>query len=330
MLTLAEMPRVGVSRPVRLSMARYGKWIEGAGPAERVAAVARLAIDARLEAVWARLPDAADGPIADAENVHQLRVASRRAVAALEIFSSLLPERRGKWLRQQLKRVRRAAGDARDLDVLAARLARRAQQPAAAFCLAVIDRIQADRRAAQEPICRIHGRLAGKDFPARQDELVRRVRVRDQSDVDLTFGQFARRALRRLTDEFFAAAGADMADINQLHAFRIQAKQLRYAMEVFVGAFGASFRRDLYPQVEVIQEQLGEVNDHAAACQRYGRWLADSDCAAFADGLTRLIAEEQTALAAGQARFIAEWTKSRSDRLRQGFDELLSPSALAG
>ena len=49
---------------------------------------------------------------------HQLRVATRRAGAALEIFRDCLPEKDYQTARKQLRRLRRAAGAARDWDVL--------------------------------------------------------------------------------------------------------------------------------------------------------------------------------------------------------------------
>ena len=54
--------------------------------------------------------------------MHQLRVATRRAAATVRIFDALLPQRRMRRLNKCLRKIRRAAGTARDLDVLADRL----------------------------------------------------------------------------------------------------------------------------------------------------------------------------------------------------------------
>src|SRR5690606_26695441 len=59
------------------------------------------------------------------KEVHRLRVAVRRAHAALDVFESVAPRRRRRRIARLLKRVRRAAGEARDLDVLAARIRKR-------------------------------------------------------------------------------------------------------------------------------------------------------------------------------------------------------------
>src|SRR5439155_18388759 len=93
-----------------------GKWVEGLTAAMPVAKAARRAIAARLEAVREALrPAAAWGP--DPEPVHHLRVATRRAGAALDTFGDLLPGKVYKKARKALRRVRRAAGEARDADV---------------------------------------------------------------------------------------------------------------------------------------------------------------------------------------------------------------------
>ncbi len=104
-------------------MSRKSKWIEAKSADEFAPAVARRAIAARLKTLWNWLPLAAKHSADDVEYVHQLRVASRRAMAVLEIFDAMLPRKRSKWFAKQLNRVRKAAGEARDLDVLAPRLA---------------------------------------------------------------------------------------------------------------------------------------------------------------------------------------------------------------
>src|SRR5271156_3245082 len=99
-------------------MIRKFKWVEADSPDEAAVRVARRALDARLSSVWEWLPLASDQPDEDLEYVHQLRVSSRRAMAAIDTFESLLPRRRTAWFRKQLNRVRRAAGNAREFDVL--------------------------------------------------------------------------------------------------------------------------------------------------------------------------------------------------------------------
>ena len=94
-------------------MIRKSKWIEVHSPDESVARVGARTLDGRLRLVWHYLPPAAEAGEADDECVHQLRVATRRAVTTLEIFEHLIPKKKARWFRKQLKKLRRAAGGCR-------------------------------------------------------------------------------------------------------------------------------------------------------------------------------------------------------------------------
>ena len=69
---------------------RVGKWVKGLSHDLPVTVAANRVLDARLNAVWHWLLLAASHSPEDVEYVHQLRVAARRAVAAIRIFSPLL------------------------------------------------------------------------------------------------------------------------------------------------------------------------------------------------------------------------------------------------
>ncbi len=71
------------------------------------------------------LEPALEPPGRDPEPVHQLRVAARRATAAVDQFASTMGKRRGRRLRAIVKRIRRAAGEARDWDVFSIALRER-------------------------------------------------------------------------------------------------------------------------------------------------------------------------------------------------------------
>ena len=75
------------------------KWISDLGAATPVADAARRVLTLRLEGVRDCLGLALREPGGDPELVHQLRVATRRASAALEIFAACLPPRIGKAAR---------------------------------------------------------------------------------------------------------------------------------------------------------------------------------------------------------------------------------------
>src|SRR5215210_5485540 len=99
-------------------MNRPEKWDAGVTAGGKVRAVARVALAARLQRVAKNLKRGAKESPDQADNVHRLRTWCRRCAAAVELFRPLLAKKEAKWFARQLKRVRQAAGDVRDLDVM--------------------------------------------------------------------------------------------------------------------------------------------------------------------------------------------------------------------
>jgi CHAD domain-containing protein len=301
---------------------RKGKWIEGALPNQPVSAAARRTLEVRLAVVWHYLPLAARRAEEDVEHVHQLRVASRRGVAAVEIFWDLLPPRRARWLRKRLKEIRRTAGEARDDDVLAARLEQWAKRHPAVNL--VLKQVRRHRGKAQKPIRNVHRKLVKERFECGLSELLDRIRWRDKRRRrEPCFADAARASLRAFAASFWQAADGDFDDIAALHEFRIAGKELRYAMEVFAAAFSPAFRQEQYPLVEKLQELLGTVNDHATAEARLKAWLEESDDEQLSAALKNLLAAERRALAKSRQQFLAWWTPARARSLRDGLQRHL-------
>ena len=300
-------------------MGRNGKWIDSQ-PDDAVQAIARRALKARLGQVWHYLELAVRESSCDTENVHQLRVFSRRAAAALEMFEAWLPPRRGRWIRKQVKRIRKAAGEGRDLDVLRMRWTAGGQPLPPDQAVVLLEQVQHRRRAAQRPIEAIYEKLLSKRFPRRTSEFLQRLRPNDGAGPCANrFGCLAHRALGRLVVPYWAAAQAPLADDEALHAFRIQGKQVRYAMEIFAGAFDAPFRQKLYPVVAALQERLGAINDHVVAQTYLVRWHEDVESCALRQALEIGMQHEQRALDASRQEFLAWWTLERQDDLRRHF-----------
>ena len=254
----------------------------------------------------------------EVEYVHQLRVATRRADAALLLFTEMLPAKRSQKMRKLLKRVRRSAGDARDLDVLLARLQQEVERGRRPL-KKTIATITQMRRGAQRPIEKMSRTLAKRQFSHEVEKLTNRVHWRG-TNPEVSYEQAARSMLSRIVDEFFAAAAADLAQTENLHALRIEGKQLRYAIEIFAGAH-AALRENLYPQVEQIQSRLGELNDHATAEQNFLRWQKFATDAA--DEFNALREDERRALRRCKAEFRDWWTPSRANAMRESFRRTL-------
>lgn len=245
-----------------------GKWIGGLTPATPVAEAGCRALDARLRVVGQYLPLALSQPGKDPEYVHQLRVGSRRAVAALDIFSLCLPEKKYQRARKQLRRIRRAAGEARDWDVFLADLETLASRDAPDKRKSrgglLLGYALGQRLSAQD-----HLRAVGEKYVADFDDFRQRtvaaVRAPESVHEPKTLVELALPMLFSLVQELNREAGQDLSDYSQLHRVRIVGKRLRYAMEVFSGCFQPPFRQTLYPLVEEMQDVLGRANDSHVA-----------------------------------------------------------------
>ena len=302
-------------------MIRKSKWIEIHSPDESAAKVAARTLDGRLRLVAHYLPLAAAAADDDDEHVHQTRVATRRAMTTLSIFEQFLPRKEVKWFRKQLKRARKAASDARDYDVLAERLSQRLDEsgddPA---CDELVGWIHDQRRQAQKPIRQTGAQFEKKRYKRRARRLVKQLLKADRKQkAAATFGQLAHDRMLALVHEFFAYAVSQLRDLETLHRFRVCGKHLRYGMEVFAGAFRRSFREELYPQIEALQDQLGKINDHSVARAHYERWLSDAKDEARQALLRELIDEEAAAISRLHDQFLQEWTAERAGSLRQRF-----------
>src|SRR5690242_19116005 len=93
------------------------KWIGGLTPDMPVHKAAEHVLEVRLGAVAYHLPLALEQAHEDPEHIHDLRVSTRRAAAALRIFADCLPAKVHKSSKKYLRRLRRSAGQARDADV---------------------------------------------------------------------------------------------------------------------------------------------------------------------------------------------------------------------
>ncbi len=306
-------------------MKRTGKWIEGTTPEQPVTAAARLAVRLRLKLVEHYLPLAAWEAEADREYVHQLRVATRRANAALGIFADLLPKRRLKKLKRQVHRVRHAANDARDLDVLISRLKVSAEESPDPAWKDLLRELKTRRDHAQPPIRKIDKKLRDWEFRKKVRGIVRKVKLRGEAGEQAvpTFVDAARRSLTPLVEAFFAAIRGPLDELPAMHQCRIRGKKLRYAMEIFAGAFAPEFRTELYAQIEQVQELLGQINDHATAYHQFTDWLAAEPAEETRRLLSDLQLKEQVSLEQARQEFLTWWSEERATALAAHFADYL-------
>lgn len=89
------------------------------------------------------------------------------------------------------------------------------------------------------------------------------------------------------------------------------------------GAFPPDFVEKLYPVVETLQQQLGEINDYATAQARLRERIDAADDPSEADHLRTLLEDEHARLNRSRRTFLQWWTPQRKGDLRARFNELL-------
>lgn len=255
-----------------MSDKRDGKWIDHLRPDMAPVEAARHVLLIRLQVVADYLPRALDEADRDPENVHHLRVATRRAGAALRIFRQSLPGKTFKRAHKRLRRLRRAAGAVRDWDVFLQDLqAIGERQPAERQAgLGFLIGYAFDQRTMAQMELENVGRKEEAGFETFFLDTVAAVTELKSHPPTATLLGMARPLLSSLLNNLEHALAGDLDDYPHLHQVRIAGKHLRYAMEVFVDCYNAEFKEVLYPLVEELQEILGTLNDSYVAGDRLG------------------------------------------------------------
>ena len=307
-----------------------GKWISDLTAETPVADAARRVLTFRLEAVRDSLGQALRESDQNSDHVHQLRVSTRRASAALEVFSDCLPHKVYKAARRQLRAIRHAAGEARDWDVLLARLTTHTPEPSAEdragldmlIGYAVAHRIPAQTRL--ESVC--------PDYPFGFERFMADTlgAIRSKGAGQEPLAHFARPLLAQLMEELNLAQLHNKDDYQQLHEIRITGKRLRYAMEIFVDCFGPPLRRQLCPVVGDLQEILGFVNDHFVAAQLYGKLAANlriclpHGSKTYQGLICRFLKHHESQMVAGRRKFDQWWDRWQQPEVQLAVAEFCS------
>ena len=121
----------------------------------------------RYSDLWTALPVAIEG--VDPEGVHDVRVASRRLRAAMDVTSGSFPEAWFSELLKIVKAITTELGEVRDRDVMLEFLAserRRVRAQDRAGIDRLIDRVEREREVARERMLRFLGTIDGDEVMA--------------------------------------------------------------------------------------------------------------------------------------------------------------------
>lgn len=246
----------------------------------------RDGLQCTFEGLREHLPRAALQAEGRVDQVHQLRVAARRGLTFVRVAGDLLRARDRRRLRRLLRQIRRAAGEARDLDVL---LRQHGSAPTDSLGLGertLVVEAHARRAAALAPIEAVHARLAADERLADHERrILRRVLRRGRG---VRARPWAAARLGKVFERFVDTTPLDLHDVTALHRYRVRAKDLRYALEELAPVLPRKLVRTLLPTVTELQGRLGDAHDHAVLALRFREWASSCGDPMLATHLTSL------------------------------------------
>ena len=206
----------------------------------------------------------------DIESVHQMRVAIRRMRSLFKLIGSHYQPKTVAKYGKGLRRIARALGNIRDLDVLIVDL-QDYQSALPADSHATLDLVVAILEARRDKYrCRLNDLFDSRSYarfvrqierlcrkPGRGAKAIARPEQPHQVRHVLPLLLHERLAKVRAYDSVLPAK-----DDTVLHALRVEFKQLRYALEFFNPLLGKSADAFLV-EVKAMQELLGRINDIA-------------------------------------------------------------------
>jgi len=304
------------------------------------------AIEQRLEKIYSLVEEVRHA--ADIEAIHDMRVATRRLRAAIEVFSPAFQSKQFAAFGNEIKQVTDSLAEARDLDVmieavasLAASLPRNERTGIDAFA----DELNRSRRKIQKDVLRALDTIERRDLrraftaitdvpaPAPPVECAQPEQIEESLEsADTIEARFRVGITGRLADLLALEPYIeDPRRVKELHAMRIAAKKLRYTMELFA-PFAVTGFDNAIGKIKRIQEHLGEIHDADVLTPRLAEYMRltlkgcgdeskGAHCTDFdaAAGLVKVCRRKRTERDSHYREFLSEW---RILRLEGFFDAL--------
>ncbi|MFZ1888380.1 MAG: CHAD domain-containing protein [Candidatus Binataceae bacterium] len=193
------------------------------------------------------------------EPIHQLRVASRRLRAAIEMFSGVIHAGQAALLRRDLPWLAQSAGKVRECDVIGDTIRARApklEPKLAAMLPPLYSELEVSRTLALAALGEV---LESARF---NTTIVRLQKPRIRISASAALGTAAAGILARMA-RAMSRAGAPLTESSMpeaVHRLRVRVKRTRYTLEM-LAALGGKRHRKALARLEELQDLLGSFND---------------------------------------------------------------------
>jgi CHAD domain-containing protein len=205
---------------------------------------------------------------ADIEYVHRMRVATRRMRTALALFSGCFPKQDYKKIQKDVRKVTRALGEARDLDVqlevIEAAILEFTDPKLQPGLKRLKLRLTQRRAEVQQHVEAAMDRMLADQLIERLENWVKPLLEQSKTVYLYTpaLYQLAFQGIQVRIEELLSHVPyiSDPQNVKELHAMRISAKRLRYAMETFEELYAGQLKPFISTSRK-LQDQLGAIHD---------------------------------------------------------------------
>jgi CHAD domain-containing protein len=238
----------------------------------------------------------------DPEDLHQLRVATRRLRAFLRGARPLLDPAWAEPLREELGWLGGHLGPARDLDVMLIRFREEVAALAgdADAAAGLIVTLEHERAAAYADVVET---LGGERYYALLDRLEAAAEPPLSGD-DTSLAKIFKREAKRMRHTFEELG--DHPEDDALHASRIAVKRARYAADLAAHELGKAGGR-FVAVAKQLQDILGDHQDAVVAQERIRAWADSAPDAEAGFAAGRLVQLERDRMAAARATWRDVW-----------------------
>lgn len=243
----------------------------------------------------------------DIEAVHDMRVATRRIRSGLQLLNEYYKSKPVRAHSQALRKLARALGHVRDLDVLIEGLeafekSKRKKVEKTAI-REIIDILNSEREDARAYLVRTLDKSAYPRFLGKFAAFLTTEGAGAKSHAESeTAPSQVRHLLPALIYDHLGVVRAydhvvENADAETLHALRIEFKRLRYLVGLFSEVLGSQ-ADGFIEEIKAIQDHLGRMNDINVAIERLNDLELEEESAAILAQYIEKLSEEAETLKA--------------------------------